>query len=114
MADVINLGDVSTKDTGAGSKLKTGNLKRSYNMPKACVDKLIKQGKSPEEVHKICYPGQKAGTSSKAEQDKVGTDRAESANARMKSRLSDQSIMVGGRERNISKRKKKKGKPGIY
>ena len=50
-------------------------------MPKACVDKLIKQGKSPEEAHKLCYPGQK---------------------------------MVGGRERNISKRKKKKGKPGIY
>ena len=56
MADVIGLNDVSTKDTGAGSKLKTGNLKRSYNMPKACVDKLIKQGKSPEEAHKLCYP----------------------------------------------------------
>lgn len=25
-------------------------------MPKACVDKLIKQGKSPEEAHKLCYP----------------------------------------------------------
>ena len=34
MADSFGLNDVSTKDTGAGSKLKTGNLKRSYNMPK--------------------------------------------------------------------------------
>ena len=25
-------------------------------MPKACVDKLIKQGKSPEEANKLCYP----------------------------------------------------------
>jgi len=38
MADVFGLSDVSTKDTGSGSKLKTGNLKRSHNMPgeKAC------------------------------------------------------------------------------
>ena len=99
MADIIALNDVSTKDTGAGSKLKTGG-RRSHNMPKACVAKFIKQGKTPAQAHKLCYPGQKAGTSSKAEQDKVGTDRAESANARMKSRLSG--------------RRKKKGKPGIY
>ena len=32
MADVIGLSDVSSKDTGKGSKLKTGNLKRSYKM----------------------------------------------------------------------------------
>ena len=56
MADVIGLNDVSTKDTGKGSKLKTGNLKRSYNMPKACVNRLMKQGKSAEEAHKLCYP----------------------------------------------------------
>ena len=37
MADVIGLSDVSSDDTGKGSQLKTGNLKRSYNMPgKAC------------------------------------------------------------------------------
>jgi hypothetical protein len=30
MADVIGLSDVSSPDTGKGSKLKTGNLKRSY------------------------------------------------------------------------------------
>jgi hypothetical protein len=33
MADTIGLSDVSSKDTGKGKKLKTGNLKRSYNMP---------------------------------------------------------------------------------
>ena len=33
MAGVLGLKDVSSKDTGAGSKLKTGN-KRSYNMPR--------------------------------------------------------------------------------
>ena len=34
MADVIGLSDVSSEDTGKGKQLKTGNLKRSYNMPK--------------------------------------------------------------------------------
>jgi len=33
MADVIGLGDVSSKDTGKGSQKKTGG-ERSYNMPK--------------------------------------------------------------------------------
>jgi hypothetical protein len=56
MADTIGLSDVSSKDTGKGKILKTGNLKRSYNMPKECVDRLIKQGKSPKEAHKLCYP----------------------------------------------------------
>jgi len=56
MPDVIGLSDVSSKDTGKGSQLKTGNLKRSYNMPQACVNRLIKQGKSAEEAHKLCYP----------------------------------------------------------
>tara|TARA_R100000655_G_scaffold31111_3_gene62426 strand:- start:629 stop:916 length:288 start_codon:yes stop_codon:yes gene_type:complete len=55
MSDVIGLNDVSSKDVGRGSQLKTGG-KRSYNMPKACVNRLIKQGKSPEEAHKLCYP----------------------------------------------------------
>ena len=30
-------------------------------MPKACVDKLEKQGYSPEEAHKLCYKGKPAG-----------------------------------------------------
>ena len=56
MADTIGLSDVSSKDTGKGKELKTGNLKRSYNMPKACVNRLMKQGKSAEEAQKLCYP----------------------------------------------------------
>jgi len=56
MPDVIGLNDVSSKDTGKGSQLKTGNLKRSYNMPKECVNRLMKQGKSAEEANKLCYP----------------------------------------------------------
>ena len=59
MADVIGISDVSSKDVGAGSQLKTGNLKRSHNMPKECVKKLISQGKSPEEAHRLCYPKKK-------------------------------------------------------
>jgi hypothetical protein len=35
MADVIGISDVSSKDVGAGSQLKTGNLRKGYNMPKA-------------------------------------------------------------------------------
>ncbi len=36
MADVLGLSDVSTPDTGKGSQLKTGNLKRSYTMANKC------------------------------------------------------------------------------
>ena len=39
MAGVLGLSDVSSKDTGKGKKLNTGNLKRSYNMPKEACDK---------------------------------------------------------------------------
>ena len=61
MADVFGLSDVSTKDTGAGSKLKTGS-NRSHNMPKACVQRKMKQGMSAKAAHKACY---KKGKSSK-------------------------------------------------
>ena len=62
-------------------------------MAKACVDRLLKKNKnmSKSQAHKICYPGQKAGTSSKDEQDRVGTDIAKSKNVRMKKRLKKQS-----------------------
>ena len=33
MADIVRLGDVSTKDTCSGSQLKTGG-RRKHNMPK--------------------------------------------------------------------------------
>ena len=32
MANVIGISDVSSKDVGAGSQLKTGNLKRKYRV----------------------------------------------------------------------------------
>ena len=56
MADVIGLSDVSSKDTGKGSQLKTGNLKRSNNMPKDCVAKKIAGGMKPKAAHAACYP----------------------------------------------------------
>ena len=56
MAGVLGLEDVSSKDTGAGKKLETGDLKRSYNMPKACVQRKMKQGMSAKAAHKACYP----------------------------------------------------------
>ena len=39
---MVGLSDVSTPDTGKGSELKTGG-RRTHNMPKACVDRLIKK-----------------------------------------------------------------------
>ena len=56
MAGVLGLSDVSVEDTGKGSQLKTGNLKRSYNMPKECVQRKMKQGMSAKAAHKACYP----------------------------------------------------------
>ena len=55
MADVVTLGDVSTKDTGSGSQLKTGG-RRKHNMPKACVKQKMKQGMSRGAAMKACYP----------------------------------------------------------
>ena len=52
---MVTLGDVSTEDTGSGSKLKTGG-RRKYNMPKACVEQKIKQGMSRSAAVKACYP----------------------------------------------------------
>ena len=58
MADVVTLGDVSTKDTGSGSTLKTGG-RRKHNMPKECVKQKMKAGMSKKEAVDACYP--KAG-----------------------------------------------------
>jgi len=68
MADVIGLSDVSSKDTGKGSKLKTGNLKRSYNMPKECVERMMKGKKkmSRKQAEAVCYPAGKKGSIKRA------------------------------------------------
>ena len=67
MADIITTKDLSVEDT---SKLKTGDTKRRYDMPKECVDRLIKKGHSPGEAHKLCYGGgkgsAKGGSNSKS------------------------------------------------
>ena len=91
MVDAFNLSSVSAKDTGKGSKLKTGG-RRKHNMPskKAC-DKYT--GKKKQDC--LNYRGefakmkktQKPGTSVKEEKNKVGWDRAEAANARMFKRM---------------------------
>ena len=94
MADVIGLSDVSTPDTGKGSQLKTGG-RRKHNMPslKICKKEWKKRGYSSL---RDCtdYRGksktsetQKAGTSAKEEQYKVGWDIAKSKNVRMKAKL---------------------------
>jgi len=36
MAGVIGIGDVSSKDTGRGSQLKTGGMSRTYNTASKC------------------------------------------------------------------------------
>ena len=58
MADIVTLGDVSTKDTGSGSQLKTGG-RRKYNMPKKCVERKMKTGMSRDAAVKACYPDQR-------------------------------------------------------
>ena len=64
MADSFGLDSVSTKDTGSGSKLETGG-KRSYNMPKECVERMMKGKKkmSRKQAEAACYP--KKGNPSK-------------------------------------------------
>ena len=66
MADVIGLSDVSSKDTGKGSQLKTGNLKRRHNMPKDCVAKKIAGGMKPKAARAACYPAGKKGSLKRA------------------------------------------------
>tara|TARA_R100001082_G_scaffold42170_1_gene22460 strand:- start:21680 stop:22021 length:342 start_codon:yes stop_codon:yes gene_type:complete len=92
MADVIGMSDVSSPDTGKGSKLKTGGGRRKHNMPsKTKCDKDWKKlgytsAAACKNYKKPAKP-QKAGTSSKQEQDKIGWDMAESKNVRMKNRF---------------------------
>ena len=77
MADVVTLGDVSTKDTGSGSQLKTGG-RRKHNMPKECVKQKIKQGMSRSAAVKACYPAGKPGPLTKIK-GKIGGMKARRA-----------------------------------
>ena len=92
MADSIGLSDVSSPDTGKGSQLKTGGGRRKHNMPSKtkCAKEWKKLGYSSESAcrgYKKPAKTQKAGTSAKEEQDKIGWDMAESKNVRMKNRF---------------------------
>ena len=42
MSDVIGLADVSSKDTGRGSSLKTGGMRRTYNKRKKKMPSAMK------------------------------------------------------------------------
>ena len=66
MADVIGMSDVSIDDTGKGSQLKTGKLRKGYNMPADCVKKKIDAGMSRKAAHAACYPAGKKGSLKRA------------------------------------------------
>jgi len=101
MSDVIGLADVSSKDTGRGSSLKTGGMRRIYNkkrkkkMPSKAKCKTgwkamgYKSMSDCENYGKMKMT-QKPDTSVKDEGSKRGTDRAKAANYRMKKRLAKQ------------------------
>jgi hypothetical protein len=94
MADVVGMSDVSSPDTGKGSQLKTGGGRRKHNMPskEKCAKEWKKMNyKSMEDCMNYgkAKP-QKAGTSAKEQQDKIGWDMAESKNWRMKRKLKRQ------------------------
>ena len=77
MADIVTLEDVSTKDTGSGSQLKTGG-RRKHNMPKACVKMKMKQGMSRSAAVKARYPAGKPGPLTKIK-GKIGGMKARRA-----------------------------------
>ena len=95
MADSIGLSDVSSPDTGKAKHLKTGGIDRRYNMPKECVEKLMKKGMSSKKANEMCYPKgkkkmaktQKAGTSSKDQLNKVEDDINIVKNLRTKAKI---------------------------
>ena len=101
MADIFGLNDVSTKDTGAGSKLKTGS-NRSHNMPKACIEKLMKSNKqlTRKEAYKICYSESREGSLKKMPK------------SRLKRAVVSAKASIGGSKarRSIKKYEKKSGK----
>ena len=93
MTDVIGMSDVSTPDTDKAKHLKTGG-RRKNNMPdkETCAKEWKKLGYSSAAACRNYKPKtQKAGTSAKDEQSKVGWDIAKSKNVRMKKRLKGQS-----------------------
>jgi hypothetical protein len=95
MADVIGISDVSSPDTGKGSKLKTGGINRRHNMPsKEKCKTMVGPGKKYKTMDdclsyndKKMGKTQKAGTSKKDQKRMVGKAMAESQNVRMRNKL---------------------------
>ena len=56
MADVIGMIDVSTKDTGKGSQLKTGGITRKHSMANKCKTGQIYNTKLKKCVSKASKP----------------------------------------------------------
>ena len=94
----MGLADVSSKDTGRGSSLKTGGMRRTYNnkrkkkMPSKAKCKTGWKAMGYKSMSDCQSYGkkkmtQKPDTSVKDEGAKRGKDRAIAANARMKKRL---------------------------
>lgn len=100
MSDVIGLADVSSKDTGRGSSLKTGGMRRTYNKRKKKMPSKAKcktgwkamgyKSMSDCQNYGKMKMTQKPDTSVKDEGSKRGKDRAVAANYRMKKRLAKQ------------------------
>ena len=105
MAGVLGLNSVSSEDidrkTGEKSKLKTGS-NRSYNMPKECIEKLMKNNKkmTSKEAYRICYPESKEGSLKKMPK------------SRLKRAVVSAKASIGGAKarRSIKKYEKKSGK----
>jgi len=69
MADIVTLGDVSTKDTGSGSQLKTGG-RRKHNMAQKC-----EKGTVWSLELKKCVPGEKLKPPGREGQYKYKSDK---------------------------------------
>ena len=75
MADAFGLSDVSTPDTGKGSKLKTGG-RRTHNMPspKECASKYGAGTKAYKDCINYRSATEEGGTSAAEEQSRTKRD----------------------------------------
>tara|TARA_R110002020_G_scaffold246847_1_gene460710 strand:+ start:204 stop:548 length:345 start_codon:yes stop_codon:yes gene_type:complete len=106
MSDVFGLADVSSKDTGRGSVLKTGGMRRKHNKGKKKMPSKMKcktgwkamgyKSMSDCQSYGKKKMTQKPDTSAKDESSKREKDRAIAANSRMKKQLAKQRMSMPG------------------
>ena len=106
MSDVFGLADVSSKDTGRGSVLKTGGMRRKHNKGKKKMPSKMKcktgwKAMGYKSMSDCASYGkkkmtQKPDTSAKDESSKREKDRAIAANSRMKKQLAKQRMSMPG------------------